>query len=235
MHPVAGGGVQYEAAPATTDVEDALTLLQAQLLADQLALGQLCILERVRASRKDGAAIGHRGVEEQLEKLVGHVVVVAHGALVTLPAVATTARAKLAGGDSRRTRQATCAHRGQSQARTRRAVDRGRLERVEQRDHAIEIVGLELTRRVCPAQTQLSGSAQQVRDRGGRVHRQYRAARDRGGQLRAVPEAQGKRARGESTLELAAQRLRLGEQRSGHLVCSLGSLWYADARMTEPA
>ncbi len=209
---VAGGGVQHEAAPAAADVEQALALPQPELRADQLALGQLGVLQRRGAAREERAGVGHRGVEEQLEEVVGDVVVVAHRARVARAAVAGAPRAQLAGGDPRGARQAARPHRGERQAQARGAVDRGRVEAVEQPDHAVEVVGLQLARGVRAAEAQLPGSAQQVRHGGGRAHREDGAVGRGRGELRAVPEAQREGALGERRRELAAQRLSAGER-----------------------
>ena len=212
LHPVAGGGVQHEAAPAAAHVQQALALPQPELRADQLALGQLrrppaCVAPR----EKTRAAVGHRVVEEQREEVVGDVVVVAHRARVALAAVAAAPRAQLAGGDPRRARQAARPHRRQRQPQARRAVDRRRLEAVEQPDHAVEVVGLQLSRGVRPTEAELSRRAQQVRDRRRRAHREDRALRRSRGQLRAVPEAQRERALRERPRQLATQRVSAGE------------------------
>ena len=150
--------MQHEAAPAAAHVEQALALPQSELLADQLALGQLGVLERCGPAREERAAVCHRGVEEQLEEVVAHVVVVAHGALVALAAVAG-ARAGaarwrgFAGGASGRTR----APRRASGARAWRGRS-GVGERVEQGNHAVEVVGLELAGGVGAAEAQLPGA-----------------------------------------------------------------------------
>ena len=171
-HAVTGGGVQHEGAPAAADVEQALALAQPELRAHQLALGQLGVLQRRGPAREHRAGVGHRGVEEQLEEVVGDVVVMAHRAHVARATVAGAPRVQLARWDPRRTRQAARPRRGERQAQTCGAVDRGRVEGVEQPDHAVEVVGLQLAGGVRAAESQLPGGAQQVGHGGGRAHRE---------------------------------------------------------------
>ena len=83
---VATRRVDRERAPATADVEDMLALAQSELLAHELELGLLRLLERARPAREDRAAVGHRAIEEEGEEFVGDVVVVAHRARVALAA-----------------------------------------------------------------------------------------------------------------------------------------------------
>ena len=174
-------------------------------------------LQRVELAREQRAAVGHRLVEEQREELVRDVVVVAHRARVALAAVAPPARAQLAGGDRRRQHQPAGAHGRQRQPQPCPRVDRGRLERVEQPDHAVEVVRLQLAGGVRAAQPELSGRAQQVGDRGRGAHREDRSAGRGRRELRAVPEAQRERALRQRLRQLAAQWLRPGER---HRACA---------------
>ncbi len=84
-----------EAAPAASDVEHSLAGPQAQLLADQLELRFLGLLERAGTAREVGAAIGHRPIKEQREELVARVVVVADGAPISVDRVPLAAQAQL--------------------------------------------------------------------------------------------------------------------------------------------
>ncbi len=93
--PVVLGGVNREAPPAATDVEYALARLERELLADQVELCPLGLLERLRTTLEVGAAVGHRRVEEQREELVAGVVVVADSASVAPDRVALAAQAQL--------------------------------------------------------------------------------------------------------------------------------------------
>src|SRR5918998_391824 len=70
---------------------------RAAWTANELELGPLRLLERLRAARPDGARVRHRLVEEQREELVRDVVVVADRALVAVRTVAAPARAQLRG------------------------------------------------------------------------------------------------------------------------------------------
>ncbi len=191
---VAGGGVQHEAAPPAAHVEQALALAQGELRAHQLALGQLGLLQRGGSAREERAGVGHRRVEEQLEEVVGDVVVVAHRARVALAAVAGASRAQLTRGDPRGARQPARPRRGERQAQARGAVDRGRMEAVQQPNHAVEVVGLQLARGVRAAEAQLPWGAQQMGHGGGRAHREERAVWGGRGELRAVPKPQCERA-----------------------------------------
>ena len=101
-HAVVAGGVDHEAPPPAPDVEHALALAQAELLADQLDLGLLGLLERLGAAGEVGAAVGHRAVEEQREEVVADVVVVADGAPVARDRVPLPAEPQLGGRDRRR-------------------------------------------------------------------------------------------------------------------------------------
>ena len=85
---------------------------------------------------------------------------VAHRARVALAAVAGAPRAQLAGGNPWGARQAARPRCGERQAQARGAVDRGRFEAIEQPDHAVEVVGLQLAGGVRAAEAKLPGGAQ---------------------------------------------------------------------------
>ena len=65
-------------APAAADVEQSHPRLEAEFAEGQVDLGQLRFLERHVVALEVGAAVGLRGIEEQLEELVGQVVVGLH-------------------------------------------------------------------------------------------------------------------------------------------------------------
>ncbi len=81
------GGVLQQAAPATADVEQRHARFQLQLAADQIELGELGLVERLRVFPV-AAAVGHGIVEHQLEQVVAQVVVLLRhlaGAAQALP------------------------------------------------------------------------------------------------------------------------------------------------------
>ena len=78
------GRVADEAAPAAADVEKALALLQAQLAADHVELGDLGLLQTRDLARKIGAGIDHLGIEPECVKCVRDVVVI--GDVLLVPA-----------------------------------------------------------------------------------------------------------------------------------------------------
>ncbi len=102
--PVLGRRAQSgKAAPAAADVEHPLALLQRQLAGDRVELRFLRLPPGSRLPRREeGAAVGHRLVEEEGEELVGDVVVVADGPRVALLAVALPAGRSSASGRRRR-------------------------------------------------------------------------------------------------------------------------------------
>ena len=75
--------------------------VQLELLRDQVELGALRLLERLRAAREQRTAVGHRLVEEQREELVADVVVVADRLRVALRAVALAGQQQLGRGPAR--------------------------------------------------------------------------------------------------------------------------------------
>ena len=84
-------------------------------------------------------------------------------------------RSSLAGiGGGAISPQARTAAKRQPQPRLR--VDRGRLERVQQPDHAVEVVRLQLAGGIGAPQPELPGRAQQMGDGGRRAHREDRSA-----------------------------------------------------------
>ena len=99
---------------------------------------------------------------------------VAHSLGVAFLAVAAALQPQLALGRARGDRQSAGSERGDRQARTRRPVDLGLLEVVDQRDHAVEVVDLQLAGDIGPAEPQLARSAHDVGDCLGRAHREDR-------------------------------------------------------------
>src|SRR4051812_9298112 len=207
---VARGGVDGEAPPAAADVEDALAALEPELGADELELGLLGLLERRRAAREDRAGVGARRAEEQLEELVGDVVVVAHRAAVALDAVAAAAGAQLGGRRARDAAPRAGAQRGQRDLRLHARVDRRRLPVVEQLQRLVDVVDVEVADHVGAAEAELAGCAQQVAERARGADAERRAgavavAVRRGRQRRAVPEVEFEGALGERAGERVAE------------------------------
>jgi hypothetical protein len=185
--------VQREAAPAATDVEDAVALLQPELGADELELGLLGFLERGRAAREDRAAVGHRRVEEEGEELRRKVVVVAHRAAVARDRVAAALRDELGVGARGRLREPGRLRRRDRQPRLRRAVERRRLPLAHDVDGGIEVVDLDLARDVRAPDAQLDRVVEHVCRRPRRAHAEARS-RGGAGKLGPVPEADAERA-----------------------------------------
>ena len=205
MDAVALGGVDREAAPAGADVEHALAALEPELLADQLVLGLLRLLQRRRAAREDRARVGHRRAEEEPEELGRDVVVVAHRARVALARVEAPARRQLGRGRRGRAHDARGARRGDHQARLVPAVDRGRLPVVEQADHGVEVVDVERARDVGAAEAELAGRAQDVRERLRRAGGEGGSVGPGRGDLGAVPQRDGEGPVGERVGERRAK------------------------------
>ena len=138
---------------------------------------------------------------------------VADGAGVALFAVAAAARAQLGGGARRRQGQAGGAHRAEQQRPLVGAVERGRLPAVEQRDHRVDVVDLELAADVGAAEAELARGAQHV---GGGARR----ADAEGGPVAAwsreasMPSQNStvKGRSGSAGFDLAAQRSGVGER-----------------------
>jgi hypothetical protein len=71
-------GAVDRGAPAAADVEQSHPRREAEFAEGQVDLGELCFLERHVVALEVGAAVGLRGIEEQLEELVGQVVMGLH-------------------------------------------------------------------------------------------------------------------------------------------------------------
>ena len=107
---------------------------------------------------------------------------VAHGAGVALFAVAAAAGAQLGGGARRRLGQPGGADRAEQQRPLVGAVERRRLPAVEQLDHRVDVVDLELAADVGAAEAELAGRAQHV---GGGARRADAEGRALAGRSRA--------------------------------------------------
>ena len=208
--PWLAGGVDREAAPAAADVEHPLARLQSQLRAHELELGLLGLLERLRPSREDRAAVGQRLAEEQREEVVGDVVVVADGAGVALDAVAPAAWPQLRRRDAGRPRDAGGPRGGERESRARAAVEARRLPLGQQLQRGVEVVHVEVPRHVRAAEAELTRGAQSVGHRRGRAHVERRTAAVGGVEPRPVPELDGERA-----LRAAPGRARRAAGRGG--------------------
>ena len=78
-----------EAAPAAADLEHAIFGAELELLADAPVLAALGVRQRLVDAVEDGAGVGHRLVEHQLEQVVAEVVVVGDVAACAQEAVAS--------------------------------------------------------------------------------------------------------------------------------------------------
>ena len=152
-----------KAAPAAADVEHPLALFQGELAGDRVELLFLGLLQGLGALGEEGAAVGHRLVEEEGEEVIGDVVVVAHRLGVALLAVAAAAEHELGVGPPRRPLDPGGAHRAEQQAALVGAVQRRRLPAVEQLDHRVHVVDLDVAADVGAAEPELAGGAQRVR------------------------------------------------------------------------
>jgi hypothetical protein len=207
-HPVVLRRVDGEAAPAAADVEQPLALFEGELRADELELRPLRLLQRLGAARPDRARVGHRLVEEQREEVVRDVVVVRDGALVARDRVAPALRAQFHGGRLGQLLQCPGAHGGGGEPALGAGVDRGRAVAVEQRQHLVDVVDVELAGDVRAAETELAGRAQHVAERGRRADGEHRAVAGGRRQLAPVPERDAERALGQDLGQRLAQRRR---------------------------
>src|SRR5680860_86188 len=175
--------------------------------AETLEQAQEAKLERLRATREDRAAVGHRVVEEEPEELVADVVVMAHGALVPLAAVQLAVRSQLGLRRPRRTGEPDRARRRENQPRPGRPVDRGRLPGVRHPHHRHQVVDVHVAADVGAAEPQLARRAHQVGQRAARVDREAGPVVVAGaGDRRPVPEVDRERTLGQRPLDLPAQR-----------------------------
>ena len=223
------GGVDGEAAPPAADVEHPLALLEGQLGADEPQLGLLGLLEGLRAALEVGAAVGHRGVQEQREERVARVVVVGDRAPVASQRVALPGEPELGGGRARWLDQPAGADERETQPGHLGRRDARRLERVHHAQRLLDVVGLDQPQHVGAAQPQLAGGADDVGQRLGRAEAEGGRVGVGGRHLGAVPEAQGEGALRERGDELAAQRCGVGERQGrGTLVHAVGAAAWPD-------
>lgn len=215
---MAGRCVDREASPSAADIEHPTTgfaggapLADSKLCADQLKFLLLGLLERARAAREDGAAVGHRGIQKQREELVADVVVVAHGAAVARDRVPLAAEAKLGGRDPGRYDDPARADNPKPEAQLLADRERRRLERVNHSQRAVEIVNLDHAGDVRPADPELARRAEHVRERPGGLEPECRAVWLGRGQVGPVPKAERERAARKRPLEFIAQRRGPGE------------------------
>ncbi len=216
--PVAGRRPEREAAPAAADVEDTVALLQLELAGDGLELLLLGLLERPRPPREDPAAVGHRGVEEEREELVGDVVVVADGARVALLGVAAAARAQLGAGRLGRPGQAGGADGAEQERALVGPLQGRRLPAVEEGDHGVHVVDLDLAADVGPAEAELPGRPQHVGGGARRAQEEGRAAVRRRGEAGPIPKLDPERPLGDAGFDLAPQRRGVRQRHSPSLL-----------------
>ena len=131
---------------------------------------------------------------------------VADGAGVALLGVAAAAGAQLGGGAARRPGQPGGAHRAQQQRALVGALQRRRLPAVEQRDHRVHVVDLDLAADVGAAEAELPRRPQDVGGGARRAHVEGRPVVGAGREPRPVPELDRERPLGDPPLDLAPQR-----------------------------
>ena len=159
----------------------------AELAAHQSELGLLGLLERRRASLEVGAAVGHRGVQEQGEELVAGVVVVADRAPVTADRVALAAQPQLGLRRPRRPDQPAGADQRDPEPSDLRRGQLRRLERVDDLQRRLDVVDVDQPEHVGAAQPELSGSPDHVRERLRGAELERRARRPRWRARRSRP------------------------------------------------
>ena len=130
---------------------------------------------------------------------------VAHRLRVAAAGVKASARPQLRSGAAGRALHARGADGGGEQASPSGGAHRGRVPATDQRDHAVEVVGLDVAVHVRAPEPQLARRAQHVGDRARRVEPHRRAGAVARGHLAAVPELDRERPVGQRPLDLAAQ------------------------------
>ena len=205
-HPVLTRGVDRKAAPAAADIEHTLTRSQLELRRDQVELRALRFLERRCAARKDRAAVGHRLVEEEREKVVADVVVVADHLGVTLWRVPLPLQDQLGARAARNPARRRGNAERQQQACLVGKRNRRRHPVVDDDERGVEIVDLERALDIGASEPKRSRRAQRVGDRRRTAHVERRRAGLGGGQLAAVPELDRERPRRQNARELTAKR-----------------------------
>jgi hypothetical protein len=153
-------GMDRQASPAAADVEQPHSGLELELLADQLELRPLGVLERRRSLLEQRAAVGHRAIQKQGEELVRDVVVVADGLGVATLGVAAPPRAQLGRGRGRKARQPRRSDRGGGKPQAGEEPERGRAPSSEQRDDPVEVVDVDIAADVGAPQPELTGRPQ---------------------------------------------------------------------------
>jgi hypothetical protein len=202
------GRVDRERAPAAADVEEPLARLEPELLADQLTLVVLRLLEGRRPAREDRAAVGHHRVEEQREELVAGVVVVSDSAAVASEAVEAPALAQLDRRHPWWWRDPGGAGDCRGEPECVRRPDLWRLPIDDESNGRVELgdLDIEIAADVGAPEAELARTAQEVCDGAGRAQHERRALRLGRGDLGPVPEADPERALGEHAREFSTQR-----------------------------
>ena len=202
---VLAGGVDHEAAPAAADVEHPLAGLELQFPTDQLELRLLRFLQGLGPLLEQGAAVGHRLVEEECEEIVRDVVVVTHRLGVAPLAVPGAPRPQLCRGRLGKPAQPGGTQRRCSKAQLGERAQGWRLPAAEQGDDAVEVVDVHLAGDVGAPEPELARGPEEVPEsvRGAEGDRRARAGRLH---LVAVPEAQLERAIGKGALDRATER-----------------------------
>src|SRR3954452_16015389 len=201
------GGVDRDGPPAAADVEHAVALLERELGAHEVALGELRVLQRRGAAREDPARVGHRLVEEEREVLVGKVVVVRDRALVAQDRVALALRPQLHLGHLRDLAQRAGLDRGERDVLLGPRVDRRRRPARDQRQRLVDVVDVDATAHVCAPEAELARRAQDVAEGFRRRQAECRSAvAVRGFKRRPVPQLEPERTLGERCLQRVLQR-----------------------------
>ena len=154
LRAVLAGGVDRKTPPAAPDVQDLHPRLEPELRGDELQLGPLRLGERLGAPGEDGAAVGHRLVEEQGEEVVADVVVVADGLGVALDAVEFPAQEQLEARPVRQPARRRRKHERQAQAQLVDLRERRGLPGVDDEKGAVEVIDGEEPLGVCPSEAQ---------------------------------------------------------------------------------
>ena len=154
---------------------------ERQLAADQLELDllgriELCVLAGSAGrgpvlptqapvgerAAEDRTAVGHRAIEEEGEELRRQVVVVADRARVAVLGAALATGAELSLRRRGGTGETGGAKGAERQPGLRATIERRRLPGVEQRDHRIDVVDVDLPGDVGAAEPELAGGAERV-------------------------------------------------------------------------
>jgi hypothetical protein len=210
---MARGSVSSEAPPAAADVEHAFARCQRELFADHLELVLLGRLQRVGAAREDRAAVGHRAVEEEREELWRKVVVMADRARVA------SLRTTCASGPELRLRRRggrdhpAGRERGEHQPQTGATPERWGLPALEQSDHLVDVVDLEIPRDEGATEAELAGGPKSLGYRPRGAQPEGRPAVAGRTHPAPIPELDRERPLGQRGRELSANRVRA---REGH-------------------